>query len=225
MRHIRFALALLCVAAAAVALAPSASASETQTSTTLPAGTGIGDGLYFTSAVISTPGDPAPRTLDAYHAAVFVQSWMGEAFFGKPQFQDPPAGLPVYQVDVTGTWGEVAGTGVQTVYYASDGTTAWLSYPQGQVVTATQASPPPPEKWFIAPARTIEAFNGTATLIDTAGVVQATTPRTAPPAASDSGGSGSGLKYGLIIALVVLVLGGGMMLYRRRRSSDSVAAA
>src|SRR5262245_13341388 len=58
--------------------------------TTAPPGVGIGDDYYFTGAVITTPG-AANRTLNAYQAATFVQSWLGEAVWGTPTMQSPPA--------------------------------------------------------------------------------------------------------------------------------------
>src|SRR4051794_3056489 len=87
------------------------------TATTVPANAvSIGDGFWFTDATI-TPGDGSPtRTFDAYHAAVFVQSWLGAAFFGTPEISNPPATAPVSRIDVNGNWG--GGSGYQTVYFA-----------------------------------------------------------------------------------------------------------
>jgi len=151
-------------------LAPSAAAHDDDPSTTttaLPGSVAIGDGFAFTGAVIRSADGSVERTLNAYQAAVFVQSWLADAFFGTPNVQNPPPTLPVYRIDVTGTWGQLSGA--LTVYYASDGKTAWLSFPQDQVPTANPTSPPPPTNWFVPPTRVIEAFNGTATLQATIG--------------------------------------------------------
>src|SRR4051794_153542 len=191
-----------------------------ETTTTVPPGAvQIGDGFAFTGAVITSPAQPAPRMLDGYHTAVFVQSWFGDAFFGHPLIQDPPPDLPVYRVDVTGTWGSPESR--QTVYYASDGTTAWLSYPQEQPVSMTPPAPPPPSNWFVAPPRVIAAFNGTATLEPTVGVQEAALPSTtvAPgeaPAAS-SGSSGSAIWWALAAGAVVVVVAAVLISRRRGR--------
>ena len=192
-----------------------------ETTTTAPAGrVGIGDNFWFTSAVITTPGESAPRPFDAYQAAVFAQSWLGEAFFGHPEKQDPPPTLPVSRVDITGTWGDLTGT--MSVYYASDGTTAWLSFPDGQTPVSGPVTPPPPSNWFVAPPKAIAAFAGTAPLEETVGVNEATSvPQAAPgEAPSGSRGSSSSAIWWALLAVPVLVAVGAFIVIRRRRASS-----
>jgi hypothetical protein len=224
--------------AAGVAIAPGAGAASaqtptTQTPTTLAGSTPIDRNFAFTGASISSPANPATptRNLNGYQTAVFVQSWLPTAIYGKPQIQDPPANAPVYRVDIMGTWGgDAPQAGNQTVYFASDGTTGWLSYPQGQEVTPTPVEPAPqPSNWFVAPQRTVDAFNGKGTLVDTAGTQEANTPRT--PVAANGGSSSSSSStswwlYVLVIAAAIVIIGGGVMFFRRRRSSpDDLAPA
>ena len=79
----------------------------------------IGDGYAFTGAVITPPDGGPTRTLDAYEAAVFVQSWLPQMLFANPdQVRQPAPDLPVYRVDIDGSW--VAGEGRITVYYTTD---------------------------------------------------------------------------------------------------------
>jgi hypothetical protein len=211
-----------------LACTPRASAQENSTTTTSPpGGVAIGDGIVMTGAVITPPGTEPPRTFDAYHAAVFTQSWLAEAYWGNPQVVDPPAGLPVYRVDITGKWGPV--TGVQTVYYASDGKTAWLSWPQDQPVSPPPSTPPPPSVWWIGPPRVIDAFNGTAQLQQTTGVDQAAREaagQLAPAESVSEGSDGSSLAWILVgVGLAVVIVGGGMFLIHRRRSSAEPVAS
>jgi hypothetical protein len=230
-KSIRLVLLVLGVVAAWLAVAPSAGASGGQapttptTPTTLPGATAIGDNYAFTGASISSPADPTPRTFNGYQAAVFVQSWLPTAFYGKPALRDPPANVPVYRVDVMGTWGgtpPVAGT--QSIYYASDGTKAFISYPQQQDPSTTP-DPPPGSIWFVAPPRTIDAFNGTAKLLETAGVQEANTPRTAqtPNDSSSSSSSTPWVLYGVLVAAAIAIVIGVVLFFRR--DSGPVAAA
>jgi hypothetical protein len=221
---------LVCIALGAVAFAPAAHArngaaattttTAPQATTTTVEGVGIGDGYFFTGAVITTPG-AASRTLSAYQAAAFVQSFLGEAIFGQPTFQEPPADLPVSQVDISGNW--AGNVGVLTVYFVTDGSGhAWINFPQNQVPTTAPTTPPPPEAWWVPPPHAIDAFNGTGKLEDTLGTYTATSVRTAPTAAaagSSSSGSDSGIPWTwAVIGSVALVLIGAGIVIRSRRT-------
>jgi hypothetical protein len=229
-KSIRLVVLALGFVAAAMAAAPSAGAAGAQTpptATTLPGSTAIDYNFALTGAAITSASDPTPRSMNGYQAAVFVQSWLPVAMYGKPELRDPPADVPVYRVDLMGSWGgENPQVGNQTVYYATDGTNAFVSYPQGQLVTPTPTEPPPPPStWFIPPPRTIEAFNGTATLIESAGTQQANANRTArTPNDSGSGSSStSWVLYGVLVAGAVIVIVGAVLFIRR--NSGHVAAA
>jgi hypothetical protein len=186
-----------------------------------PGSVSIDSELAFTEATVTTPAEPAPRTFDAYHTAVFVQSWLPYAFFGQNVVkQDPPLEVPVYRVDMVGTWGGVYAPGLtpQTVYYATDGTTAWLSYPQNQPVTGPPQEPPPPSDWFVGPPRVIEAFNGTAQLEETLGLHEQT-PNTE---AAESTGDSSSFIFWWVLGCVVLVAAVASFFFiRRRRETPS----
>lgn len=184
---------------------------EDPTELTTPDGAvGIGDGIFLTGATITSPGE-APRSLDAYHAAVFVQSWLASAFFGTDHAGDPPPELPVHRVDMTGTWTGTEGT--VTVYYAVDGPTPYIAYGEGLVPRQQPFTPPPPSNWFKPPARVIEAFNGEADLIRTTGTQRAS-GELDEQAASD--GSDSDKWIWAAGAGLVAVIGGGFWLRRRR---------
>ena len=213
-----------------MAATPSAGAvgAQTQpTTTTLPGSTAIDVNFAFTGATITSATDPTPRSMNGYQAAVFVQSWLPIAMYGKPELRDPPADVPVYRVDLMGSWGgDQPQVGIQTVYYATDGSNAFVSYPQGQPVTPTPTEPPPPPTtWFIPPPRTIEAFNGTATLIETAGTQNAAKGRTpaTPNNSTSSSSSTPWVLYGVLIAGIVIVIVG-VVLFVRRNSRDVAAA-
>ena len=84
----------------------------------------IGGGLAFTGATVTGPlPSGATRTLDAYQTAVFVQSWLPAAIYGRtPVHSPPPPGARRYRVDTTGTWdGAEAPPTTRAVFYATDG--------------------------------------------------------------------------------------------------------
>ena len=145
----------------------------------------INPGLAFTGAEITTNGSTATRHLDAYQAAVFVQAWIGTAISGKVTHERPPANAKVSRVNVTGSWNGVGDLSTRTIYYASDGVHAWIA--------ADPAGNASPDFW-VAPARTIEAFAGTAKLIPTLGTESetSTSTTTAAPAADGDGDSSVG---------------------------------
>jgi hypothetical protein len=190
-----------------------------------PDGVDIGGGNKTTGAVITVNGDASSsRTLNAYQAAVFLQAWLPYALVAQnPVLEDPPAQLPVYRVDLTGTWGNGGPTGAVAVYYASDGTKAWISFPNDQPPAPEPISPPPPSHWFVAPQRTIDAFNGTATLVETQGVNAATASTLPPGEAKTSSGSSSStaIWVALLVGLVIVLLVGGFIMRRRRSSTTS----
>ena len=192
---------------------------------------GIGDNLYFSGAVI-TPGDGSEvRSLSAYQAAVFVQSWVGTAFFGGPESVEAPSkDLPVTRVDVSGQWGP-GNLGVNTVYYAASADMVFISWPQEQPVVAAPGGPPPPqEDWFLAVPRVTDALEGKAKLIETAGTQQAddyltaTTEAEAAEAAETgpdgaSGGSSNAASDAVRVAVAVVAAGVLIaVVWRRRRS-------
>jgi hypothetical protein len=190
------------------------------TPTTLAGSVKIDNGWAYTGAVITGSGLTQPRKLNAYQAAVFVQSWLGEAIFGKPQIIDPPKSLPVYKVAVTGTWGSPE-KATLPVYYANQGAAVWISFPATIAPSGTTpTTTPPPTKWFVAPARVKQAFEGTAKLVSTAGTA---TPTTAPVAAPAAVSHSSSSSTGWIIVLIVVgvLVAGALMIPRVARGRSS----
>jgi len=190
------------------------------TSTTLAGATDIGSGYSFTKGVITTPDQPS-REFDGRHAAIFVQSFLAWLYYGKPEAQTPPEGVPISRVDVTGNF-SAEGSGIVPVYYATDGNTVWVSYPKfAQPYKGDPAAyfPTPADNWVTVPSRVAEAFNGTAELVDTRGIESATAPQqTAAAAASSTSDSSSFLVW--IIAAIVVIVVIGLLVMRRRRVDE-----
>jgi len=188
---------------------------------------GIGDGLFLTGAVI-TPLDGGPaRELDAYQAAVFVQSWLAYAFYGPDGTEQAPAAdLAVYRVDLSGSW--AGAPGVLTVHYADDGTTPYVAFPGLVIRDFDDPDPRPVEGWFTAPRRVMETFRGEGELEDTLGTSQATAT-TEPsagfvPAAGGSGQDGTPwLLWAALPGAGLVVIG--WLWFRRRQARVSTAQA
>lgn len=211
---------LLAVAFVGLPLATSAWAhedghEEPQPSAVRSDAVGIGDGFYFTGATVFSPGDETPREMDAYHAAVFVQSWLGTAFFGGDVAATPPPDAPVHRVAVAGDWGGAPGT--IHVYFATDGTTPFIAFGEGLAPIPASDTPPPPTNWFTAPQRVIDAFNGEADLVPTAGTQQAqSTPTEDAASRDDEGDSESSSLIWVAIAAGAAAVAVGLWLRRRR---------
>jgi hypothetical protein len=193
------------------------------TTTTIPVPDGavpIGDGYSFTGATVTSP-DGTTREMDAYQAAVFVQSWLGQALFATDDIvKDPPPGLPVHRVDIEGQWGVSAPVGRVTVYFAVDGETPYVAFPQDQGVATDPSAPPPePADWFMPLPRVVDAFNGDAELIDTTGTQQATSTTTTEEAAAGDGQDDDGSPWIWVAAgAAVVAVVGGFLLLRTLRS-------
>lgn len=115
----------------------------------------LSPGLSITAGTITGNGPASGRTLDSSQATAFVQAWLPDSVFGSPPFQNPPSQLPVYDVELQ--WKYEGTVGSMTVYYASDGTSAWVSMPPQTLwpgVVVTQ------QRWIQAPNRTVAAFEG-----------------------------------------------------------------
>jgi hypothetical protein len=182
--------------------------STTQAAVELPGG-----GLSFRGGVVTAPGKPT-RNLTAYQSAVFVQKWIVEALYGKPKHEPIPANVTPYRVDVTGTWGGGSDYTTRPVFYASDGTQAWVVFPDPTKVPASGI--PAQLDWFVAPPQVISAFAGTGKLVPTASPGPAPTAGGAVPAADNtSGDDGGGSAWLWIAGVVAVVALGGFALGRR----------
>ena len=189
-----------------------ADASTATTTTTTTTGLVPISGNYaFSGSVITGPGLAKPRTLNAYQSAVYVQSWLAGLYSGVPVTrQDPPATLPVYEVDVTGNWGGSIET--RETFYASDGAHVWVAFPALQPIAHPPGTRPARiVGWFVALPRVKNAFAGTAKLVPTGGTQSATSTTTAAttttaPVSQRSGGSDTAI--GIVIVLAVVAAAG-----------------
>jgi hypothetical protein len=219
----RFRSILVSVALAGTAtflsVSPAAAQDPTTTTALPPDAVAIGDGLAFTGAVITTPG-AEPRIFDAYHAAVFAQSFIGAAYWSQPVLQAPPPTLPVSRVDVTGRW--PSGDGTMAVYYASDGTTSWISWPQSAPPAPEPINPPPPSVWWVGPPAVIPAFNGTAQLVPTLGTSSSSAKASEQAAAAAEARTEDSHNTAILIAFIggglAVVVAGTAIWWRRRRT-------
>jgi len=217
-RHRLFALAI--VAGLLVSFGLDSVASAATTSSTPPTSVAISGNFAFSGAVITGPGLSRPRKLNAYQSAVYVQSWLGSLYSGVPVVHaDPPAGLGIYEVEVTGNWAGSIET--RATFYASDGRRVWIAFPALEPITSTPVTRPAKIRgWFVALPRVRQAFLGTAKLVPTAGTQTPSTtvgPTTTVPAGAPAGHSGTAAGPWIAIALVVVVLGAAFFLFRSRR--------
>jgi hypothetical protein len=179
-------------------------------------------GVTVTGAKISTPGAP-PRTLDANQATAFMQAWLPDSVFTQPVLPNvkPPTNLPVSHLDVTTVWH--AQTEKLIVFYASDGTTAWVGMPAQSFGWAGVDH----ERWIAAPqsARLRQAFAGKLQPVRPPPATT-TTPTTQSKAAGSTGGSSdssSGVWWGVGIAVIVVL--GALALFTLRRRTAGAASA
>jgi hypothetical protein len=144
------------------------------------AGTQISPGWLVLGATVTGPGTTAPRHMNDSQAAAFVQAWLPAQLYGQLKQQDPPRSPPMFTVHVDDT---INGAPEHLIaYYVSDGQNAWISMPiqdlGGGAVVNKRA-------WFLAPPRTIAAFEGRLAPAPTAGT--ATTTPTSGTAAAKPG--------------------------------------
>ena len=189
----------------------------TTTPTSIPEGIGLDEGIFVSGAVVTPLSGGESRVMSEYEAAVFVQSWMGSAFFClECEKTAPPPELPVFRIDAAGSW--AGDLGNVTAYYATDGTTAYIAFAGIEAWTDPSAIPPP-SSWFVPPARVIDAFNGDAELIETQGTQFATSVPVAPDEEAVGSNESRSSRPWLWVgagAIAATVVGGGLLLRRRR---------
>jgi hypothetical protein len=195
----------------------------TTTSTSLPGAVDIGYGYSFTGAAISPIDGTVARRLNAYHAAAFMQSWFAGAAIGSDNQQaQPPGSADVYQVNVTGNWDDQSGT--MTVYYASDGKTAWISFPQDQTPSLGPYTPPLPADWAVAPDGTIDGFNGKGTVTPPLGITDPTDPSApldeATDPVDDGGDNGTSLTWVWLALGATVIAAVAVSLWLRRGDEE-----
>jgi hypothetical protein len=177
--------------------------------------------LALISAEVGRAGSTARRRFDAYHTAVFVQSWIGVAISGTVKHVPLSAGVSIYRVDATGTWNGAGEVSTRTIFYASDGRRAWIALPPSSETPVAALS------WWLAPERVIAAFAGTVKLVPTLGT-DAASPTTTTVAPARTGGanrSAAGWLAAGIAAVagvaVVVAVGPFRRRWRRTRSGRS----
>lgn len=176
--------------------------------------------LALISAEVGRAGSTARRRFDAYHTAVFVQSWIGVAISGTVKHVPLSAGVSIYRVDATGTWNGAGEVSTRTIFYASDGRRAWIALPPSSETPVAALS------WWLAPERVIAAFAGTVKLVPTLGTDAASPTTTVAPARtgganrSAAGWLAAGIAAVAGVAVVVAV-GPFRRRWRRTRSGRS----
>jgi hypothetical protein len=186
------------------------------TSTTVPAlPPELLTGISVVGAVVNTPG-AKPRTLDANQATAFMQTWVAYSVFQNPPNERPPSSLPVSRLSVT-----TDSQGTLLIFYASDGTNAWVGAPAPDAA----AKPPNNEKWIRAPEpqRTIAGFEGRLAPIRTSLPVQTTTTSTtaAPSTTKATKSSDNGGLWALVaLGAAVIVAASAMLAVRGRRRTQ-----
>jgi hypothetical protein len=168
------------------------------TTTTLPPPPLLA-GVTVEGAAVHSPGAP-DRSLDANQATAFMQSWLPDSVFQKIPQSLPPKSLPFSRVIVTTRF---HGQNLPvTVFYASDGTTAWIGMPAQSFGWAIVQS----EKWIAAPQgkRVMAAFQGRLQPVRSPPPAPTTTTTTLPPKHSSSG---SAVPWLLLGGAVVVAVG------------------
>jgi hypothetical protein len=178
------------------------------------------NGVTAGPATVTTPGSPS-RRLSANETAAFLRSWLPASTVQQIPNEKPPKCLPVSKIRFEN---EFSGTKTPTtVFYASDGITAWVGMPAQPLGFAVVTS----EKWIRAPQAkvTIDAFNApgdapstTDNCANTATTTTPTTPTKANP--DDSSSSTTWVWFAVPAAIVVAI---GIWLVLRSRSRAPVA--
>jgi hypothetical protein len=172
--------------------------------------------VSVTGATIATPGAP-DRKLDANQATAFMQAWLPDSVFHQPILPNvkPPARLAISRMTVVTVWNGI--NEPLKVFYASDGTTAWVGMPaQGFGWAGVDH-----ERWIAAPqsARLRKAFAGELQPVRPSPAATTTAPSsTTQPktTASADGGSGSSAAWWLVGGAAVIVAGALILTLRRR---------
>jgi hypothetical protein len=182
--------------------------------------------VSISGATVATPG-AAVRKLDANQATAFMQAWLPDSVYHQPQLPNvkPPANLPVSRMTVVSVFNGV--NEPLTVFYASDGTTAWVGMPpQGFGWAGVDK-----ERWIAAPQskRLQQAFAGKLQPVrQPAGPTTTsvgTPSSTAQPATTSSTDGGSDSKAGWFVGGAVVVVIAGLTIFTLRRRRPATPAS
>lgn len=180
-------------------------------------GTDIGSGIVILGATVTCPGQPA-RSLDSTKAAAFMQTWLPYSIFGHAPDETPPSQLAVCHLRVADQW-QSPHNRTLIVYYATDGTDAWVGMPSQDVADGVYVSK---ERWIRSPSpqQTRAAFEGHGKLIPVA-VPSTTTAATTTTSVHSSTGAThqtSATPWIVLAAIAILVGALGVVLFRYRRT-------
>jgi hypothetical protein len=176
----------------------------------------LAPGLLILGGTIAGNGPDSGRSLDSSQATAFLQAWLPDSVFGSPPYVNPPPTLPVYDVQVEDEY--LGSLSTMTVYYASDGKSAWISMPPQSLwpgVVVTQ------QRWIQAPDRTVAAFEGHLSALP---VPTGSSSSSHSQSATDSNASLSTAWILLIAGMVVIAAAIALMVIRRRRSGPNGVA-
>jgi hypothetical protein len=201
---------LLAWTALPVAFTAGAGNALTTTTTTPALPPELLTGISVVGAVVNSPG-AKPRTLDANQATAFMQTWVAYSVFQNPPNERPPSSLPVSRLSVS-----TDSQGTLLIFYASDGTNAWVGAPNADAA----AKPPNNEKWIRAPEpqRTIAGFEGRLAPTRTPLPLPTTTTTISPSTTKATKSSDNGGLWALVaLGAAVIVAASAILAVRGRR--------
>jgi hypothetical protein len=200
------------------------STSDVTVVTSPSGGVTIGNDIFINEVTITPVEGGEARMLDACQGAVFVQSWLGAAFFpGESGVEGPPAGAVIYRTDVAGTWGPTEGS--VTAYYAQDGDVPYIGFP-GLAPWTDPADAPALDTaaWFIPHSRVVDTFNGEGELQATTGIETQGSTTTVPGEEAvgddDADDSSNGWRIPAVVGVGVVLVAAALVLRRRRGSPE-----
>jgi hypothetical protein len=197
---------------------PAGAATTTTNASGLPANAFLnGVVVVAPGATVTTPGSPS-RQLSANQTAAFMRTWLPASTVQQIPNEKPPKCLPVSTIRFTNEFGGLKTP--TTVWYASDGTNAWVGMPPQQLGFAVVQS----DKWIPAPdaTATIATFNAPgdppSTTNDCASNTPTTTPTTTAKVSPDDSSSSTTWVWFAVPAAIVVAIGIWLLMRSRSRA-------
>jgi hypothetical protein len=142
-----------------------------------------------------------------------VQAWLPAQLYGQLTQENPPRSRPLFTVQVDD---RISGAPEHLIaYYVSDGHNAWVSMPMQNLGGGAVVNK---RTWFLAPPRTIAAFEGKLARVPTAGTETTTTifgTAAAKPATSKHSSSHAQVWIALLVVALLGLAGFGAVRARR----------
>jgi hypothetical protein len=162
---------------------------------------------------VTTPGSP-DRTLDANQTAAFMRTWLPISTVENLPNEKPDDCLTVSTLRFDNTFSGIATPTI--VYYASDGTNAWVGMPAQNLGFASVAE----EKWIAAPdaKTTIDAFNAPGDPPSTTNKCATNGRADRPEPASDDSSDSPTWLFVAVPAVIVVAAGIWLLLRSRSRA-------